>query len=175
MTVPEPTTERAAPSTEDRPRRDVLCGLVVALVAPGALAAACSDGGSGGGGTTNTGGGNTPTGNTPTGGTPTGGGTGGGQALAAVAQVPEGSGLVVDNPSGGKLVLVRPSANEVKAYNAACTHQGTTVEPPQNGTMTCPNHGSEFSASDGSVKKGPAAQSLPEIPVKVEGTNIVLA
>ncbi|HEV2780818.1 MAG TPA: Rieske (2Fe-2S) protein [Actinophytocola sp.] len=157
MTV-EPTTDQA------RPRRDVLCGLVVALLAPGALTAACGGSGSGGGG-----------GSTPTGGGGTGGGGAGGQALAAVADVPEGGGLVVDKPGGGKLLLVRPDADTVKAFNAACPHQGTTVDPPQGGTITCPNHGSQFDGATGAVKKGPAETDLAEVQVKVEGGSVVLA
>jgi cytochrome b6-f complex iron-sulfur subunit len=164
----EPTTDQASA----RPRRDVLCGLVVALLAPGALASACGDSGSSPGGS----GGSTPTGGggTPTGGGGVGGGAGG-QALAAIADVPQGSGLIVDKPGGGKLLLVRPSGDTVKAFNAACPHQGTTVDPPQGGTITCPNHGSQFDGSTGEVKKGPAETALPEVPVKVEGGSVMLA
>lgn len=168
MTV-EPTTD----PVPAKPRRDVLCGLVVALLAPGALAAACSDD-SGGGGTTPTGGGAPTGGGSPTGGgAPTGGG--GGQTLAALADVPEGSGLVVDNPSGGKLLLVRPSGDEVKGYNASCPHQGSTINPPRGDTITCPNHGSQFDTATGSVKRGPAESGLVQVAVAVEGTNVVLA
>jgi nitrite reductase/ring-hydroxylating ferredoxin subunit len=135
---------------------------MVALVAPGALVAACSDSGSGSGGTTTTGGGSTPTGG------------GSAQGLAALADVPDGGGLIVDNPAGGKILLAR-TGDEVKAYNAACTHMGTIVDPPKDGVSVCSNHGSEFSTEDGSVKKGPATQPLPTINVKVEGDQVVLA
>jgi Rieske Fe-S protein len=135
---------------------------MVALVAPGALIAACSDGSdSSTGGNGNTGGNG-------------GGNTAGGGALTALADVPDGGGLVVDNPSGGKILVVR-TGNEVKAYNAACTHMGTTVNAPQNGVATCPNHGSQFSTTDGSVKKGPATAPLPTVNVKVDGDKVVLA
>jgi cytochrome b6-f complex iron-sulfur subunit len=173
VTAVDPTTEPAS----NRSRREVLCGLVVALVAPGTLVAACggdSHTGGGGGGTP-AGGGSTPTGG---GGTTTGGGAGGGagsSALAAVSDVPQGGGLIVDNPSGGKLLLVRPAANQVKAYNAACTHQGTTVDPPKNGVVTCPNHGSQFDPTSGAVKRGPATKALGAVAVKVDGANVVLA
>jgi cytochrome b6-f complex iron-sulfur subunit len=139
---------------------------MVALVAPGALVAACSDSGSGSGATT---GGSTPTGG---GATPTGGGSA--QGLAALADVPDGGGLIVDNPAGGKILLAR-TGDEVKAYNAACTHMGTIVNPPENGVALCANHGSEFSTEDGSVKKGPATQPLPTVNVTVEGDQVVLA
>jgi Rieske Fe-S protein len=136
---------------------------MVALVAPGALVAACSDGSdSSTGGTTN-GNGNS---------TPTGGGSSSG--LTALAKVPDGGGVVVNNPGGGMVLIVR-NGNEVKAYNAACTHMGTTVEAPVDGVSTCPNHGSQFSTADGSVKKGPATKALATINVKVEGDQVVLA
>lgn len=169
MTV-EPTTDPAS----TRPRRDVLCGLVVALVAPGALAA-CGDSGSNGGGSTPTGGGGAPTGG---GGSTSGGGSGGGaggQALAAVADVPQGGGLVVDKPGGGKVLLVRPSGDAVKAFNASCPHQGATLTPPQGGTISCPLHGSQFEANTGALKRGPADVGLAEVPVTVQGGSVMLA
>lgn len=163
MTAVEPTTPTNTPTAGTRSRRDVLCGLMVALVAPGALVAACSDSESSGGGATTTDGGSTPT----------GGGSGQG-GLAALADVPDGGGLVVDNPDGGKILLAR-TGDEVKAYNAACTHMGTIVDPPQDGVSVCSNHGSEFDTATGAVKKGPATQPLPTIEVKVEGDQVVLA
>jgi cytochrome b6-f complex iron-sulfur subunit len=152
----------------DPSRRQVLCGLVVALLAPGALAA-CGDGNSGASGTTTT---NPPrtSGATPATSAPGGDSA---QALAQLADVPVGGGKLVDSPAG-KVLIVQPTAGTVKAYNPRCTHQGTTVNPPQGGTITCPNHGSQFSADDGSVKKGPAAAPLVEIPVRLEGTAVVL-
>lgn len=169
MTAVEPTTDPASTTS----RREVLCGLVVALLAPGALAAACGESNpSGGGGSTPTGGGGATTGG---GGATGGGGTGAAQALAELNDVPEGGGIVVDSPSGGKVVIVRTSGDTVKAFNAACTHQGTPVDPPKDGILICSNHGSEFDANTGELKKGPAKVGLKEVPVKVEGSNVVMA
>ncbi|MPZ65934.1 MAG: Rieske 2Fe-2S domain-containing protein [Pseudonocardiaceae bacterium] len=42
-------------------------------------------------------------------------------------------------------------------------HQGTTVGAPQGGTITCPNHGSQFAAATGEVTNGPAARPLPPL------------
>jgi cytochrome b6-f complex iron-sulfur subunit len=131
-------------------RRDVLCGLVVALVAPGALVAAC--------GSEDTGGDS---------------GSGGGGGPTALADIPDGGGLVVDGPDG-KALLVR-TGNEVRAYNAACTHQGTIVNPPEDGVSTCPNHGSQFQMSDGAAVKGPATRPLDELSVTVEGGQVTFA
>ncbi len=156
MTAVEPTTE----PTEGKSRRDVLCGLMVALLAPGALVAC---------GESSPSGGSTPGGSGGSGGAP-------GTKLAALTDVPQGSGLVVDQPGGGgKLLLVRSSETDVKAFNAACTHQGTTVDPPKNGTITCPNHGSQYDAATGALKKGPATTGLNAVAVKVDGSNVVLA
>jgi nitrite reductase/ring-hydroxylating ferredoxin subunit len=128
---------------------------MVALVAPGALVAACSD--------------SEPTGSgdpAPT--------NSGGKSLAKLADVPDGGGVVVANPAGGMVLLVRSGA-EVKGYNAACTHMGTTVGAPTAGVVTCPNHGSQFDTSTGDVKKGPATVPLPTVTVKVDGDQVVLA
>jgi cytochrome b6-f complex iron-sulfur subunit len=161
VTAVDPTPESALPT----PRREVLCGLVVALLAPGALAAACSNGPSP---DNNSGGGN--------GGG--GGGTGGGsgQVLAALSDVPQGGGLLVKNPSGrGQVLLTRPSGDTVIGFNPTCTHQGTTVKTPVNGTITCPNHGSQYDAATGAVKRGPATLPLNKVSVKVQGNNVVMA
>lgn len=161
MTAVEPTTPANTAPAGTRSRRDVLCGLMVALVAPGALVAACSDGDAGSGT-------NTPT-DANTGTAP-----GQAQGLAAVADVPDGGGLLVDAPDGGVLLLVN-NGGEIKAYNAACTHMGTTVETPKDGISICPNHGSEFDTATGAAKKGPATQPLAKVDVKVDGDQVVLA
>ncbi|MDQ3579055.1 MAG: Rieske (2Fe-2S) protein [Actinomycetota bacterium] len=145
---------------EVRSRRQVLCGLMVALVAPGALAAAC------GGADTST---PTPT----TGGQPAGPPANAG-SLAAVADVPQGGGLIVDGPNG-KVLLVRSSADSITAFDPTCPHAGTTVDPPQNGTITCPNHGSTFDGGTGALKAGPSPTGLKEIAVKIEQEKVVLA
>jgi nitrite reductase/ring-hydroxylating ferredoxin subunit len=117
------------------------------------------------------GGSSTPSGDNS--GTSAGGGSSS-SGLAALADVPDGGGLIVDNPDGGKLLLVR-TGTEVKGYNAACTHMGTIISAPADGVATCSAHGSEFSATDGSVKKGPATKALATVNVTVSGEQIVLA
>ena len=161
-TTPTNTTASAAPRGA-RSRRDVLCGLMVALVAPGALVAACAD--------------SEPSGSSNTTNTPAGGGStapGEAKGLAALADVPDGGGLVVDNPNGGVLLIVR-DGDQVKAFNAACTHMGTPVDAPKDGVATCPNHGSQFSSETGAVERGPATQPLPSVAVTVAGDQVVLA
>jgi cytochrome b6-f complex iron-sulfur subunit len=161
------TADPTTPSTEtpqpERSRRDMLCGLAVALVAPGALIAACSDSGGG----TDTSGGSGDSGGDQ-------GGSGGGST--ALADIPDGGGLIVDNPGGGKALLVR-KGQEVTAYDAACTHMGTIVNAPKkNGVALCPNHGSKFDvAAGGKVTNGPATKPLKKLDVQVQGDKVTMA
>ncbi|OLF19656.1 hypothetical protein BU204_00925 [Actinophytocola xanthii] len=144
----------------------MLCGLAVALVAPGALAVACSsdDSGNTGGSSGGSGGGS---------GSSQSGASGGASTSTPLADIPDGGGLLIDTEDGGKALLVR-NGEEVKAFNAACTHQGTIVRAPENGISVCPSHGSEFDTS-GAAVKGPATKPLAELPVTVEGDQVTLA
>jgi len=164
-------TKQQATTSTDPSRRQVLCGLAVALLAPGALAAACG-GDPGTTATTTTGGaGGTTTGGGAT--TTTGGGATG--ALAKLSDVPVGGGLIVDGPSG-KVLLVQPAAGTVKGYDPTCPHQGFTVDPPKDGIITCvQGHGSQFDPNDGSVKRDPATSPLTRVEVTVQGDSVVLA
>jgi Rieske Fe-S protein len=94
----------------------------------------------------------------------------GGEVLAKVSDLPVGGGKVV-----GEVLLVNLGRNQIKAYDAHCTHQGFIVNPPKNGRIVCPNHGSAFQASDGGVVQGPAMRGLTPVKIKVNGDNIVRA
>ncbi len=85
--------------------------------------------------------------------------------------MPEGGGALVDGPGGTKIVVARISATEVKAYDATCTHQGSTVAEPAGGTITCNSHGSQFASADGAVKKGPATTGLRAVGVRLRATR----
>ncbi|MDX3663513.1 Rieske (2Fe-2S) protein [Streptomyces sp. ID05-26A] len=146
-------------------RRAALCGIAVALAVPSGLVTACSSPSPSGSAPTQ--GGSTPTGSTGSAGTS-------GTKLVALADVPEGGGAVVDTAGGKKIVVARISATEVKAYDATCPHQGSMVAEPSGGTITCPSHGSQFGASDGAVKKGPATTGLKAVGVKIDGDQVVL-
>ncbi|MET8348530.1 Rieske (2Fe-2S) protein [Micromonospora sp. NPDC005206] len=91
-----------------------------------------------------------------------------GTVLARTGDVPVGGGTVVDG-----VLVVQPEAGTFTAYDATCPHQGARVGAPRDGVITCPAHNSTFSASDGARLAGPATRGLTEIPVRVEGTNIV--
>lgn len=130
-------------------RRRALCGLVVALAVPGALAACSSSDG-----------GTAPPAPPPSG-TP-------------VSSIPVGSGTVVEGPNG-PVLLVQPTAGVIKAFDASCPHQGTTVDPPVDGTITCPNHGSQFDGASGALKKGPAATGLTPVSTRVVNGSVQFA
>jgi Rieske Fe-S protein len=73
------------------------------------------------------------------------------------------------------VVVTQPSEGEFKAFTATCTHQQCTVASVKDGTISCPCHGSQYSAEDGSVQQGPASSPLKSIAVAVEGDQIVRA
>lgn len=91
-----------------------------------------------------------------------------------LSQVPVGGGVILDRDPDPVLV-VQPRPGTVKAFNASCPHAGTTVDPPQDGTITCPNHFSQFDAATGALRKGPASRGLAEVPVRVVDGVVRLA
>ncbi|WP_030454188.1 Rieske (2Fe-2S) protein [Herbidospora cretacea] len=93
----------------------------------------------------------------------------GGNALAATADVPVGGGVITE-----QAVITQPEAGTYKAFSPVCTHQGCKVKSVDAGKIVCPCHNSQFSIADGSVQGGPAATPLPEVPIKVEGDQILL-
>ncbi|MCO1658707.1 Rieske (2Fe-2S) protein [Pseudonocardia humida] len=95
---------------------------------------------------------------------------GGAPALAQVADVPVGGGLIV-----GDTVITQPTAGEFKAFSTVCTHQGCAVSEIADGTINCLCHGSKFSVEDGEPTDGPANTALPAKEITVEGESITLA
>jgi cytochrome b6-f complex iron-sulfur subunit len=152
------------------------------LAACGGGAASDSGGGSGGG---ESGGGNSGGGGSggDYGGANSGGGSqtksggaskAGGAAIASESEVAPGS-AVTFKDSGSPAVLVHLKDGDFVAYSAICTHQGCTVAY-KGGKLACPCHGSVFDPARGAeVVAGPAPSPLPEIPVKVEGGEVVRA
>lgn len=100
------------------------------------------------------------------------GGSGGGEALAKTSEIPEGGGKVFADQ---KVVVTQPTAGEFKAFSTTCPHQKQQVNAVDNGLITCPAHGSQFSVTDGSVEKGPATSALTAANITVEGDSITLA
>ncbi|MFI6934366.1 Rieske (2Fe-2S) protein [Streptomyces sp. NPDC050287] len=96
----------------------------------------------------------------------------GGTALAKTSDIPEGGGKIFKDQG---VVVTQPTAGTYKAFSSKCTHQGCAVASIANGVIVCPCHKSEFSVTDGSVKKGPATQPLPAEQISVSGDSITLA
>lgn len=88
--------------------------------------------------------------------------------LAKTADVPVGSGLIVDG-----VVLTQPSAGVFKGFTAKCTHAGCTLNKVADGTIDCPCHGSKFHL-DGTVAQGPATEPLKAKTVTVQGDSLIL-
>jgi Rieske Fe-S protein len=92
--------------------------------------------------------------------------------IAETSDIPlEGGKVVADD---GGTVITQPSAGTYNAFTAVCTHQGCTVGSVSDNQITCPCHGSIFSAKDGSVIQGPANAPLAAKPVIVSGDQIYL-
>jgi Rieske Fe-S protein len=99
------------------------------------------------------------------------GGAAAGQVLARTADIPEGGGKVFADQG---VVVTQPVAGTFKAFSSKCTHAGCAVKRVSDGVINCPCHGSQFSAADGSVKKGPATKPLPAAEISVDGDSIKL-
>jgi len=166
------TTSESLPPTAAPGRRTVVAavgaaGLAVALSACGSSDDSSSSdtsntqagaNASGGGGTGTSGSAST--------------GSGGGTALAKTSDIPEGGGKIFKDKS---VVVTQPASGTYKAFSTRCPHAGCAVSSIANGVIVCPCHGSEFSVTDGSVKKGPATTGLTAADVTVSGDSITLA
>lgn len=95
-----------------------------------------------------------------------------GTVLAKTSDIPEGGGKVFEAEG---VVVTQPAAGTYKAFSSKCTHQGCAVKGIANNVITCPCHNSQFSATDGSVQKGPATQPLAAANITVDGDSITLA
>lgn len=90
-----------------------------------------------------------------------------GQPLTPVADVPVGSGTIVEG-----LLITQPSAGVFKGFLARCPHAGCALSTVKGDAALCPCHGSTF-GMDGQVLRGPAMEPLRARPIQVRGTEIV--
>ncbi len=95
-----------------------------------------------------------------------------GTELATTDEVPVGGGIVLADAG---IVLTQPTDGEFKAFAAVCTHQGAALDAVGDDGIECPLHGSRFSIDDGSPTNGPATDALAEVPITVEGDQILAA
>jgi Rieske Fe-S protein len=86
--------------------------------------------------------------------------------------VPVNGGVILD---AKKIVVTQPTEGTFKAFTAVCTHQACLVGSVKDGVISCPCHGSAYSAADGSVQNGPATRPLKEFPVTVQDGEVVEA
>lgn len=90
------------------------------------------------------------------------------KSLTTTAEVPVGSGVIVDG-----VVVTQPAAGDFKAFTAICTHRSCKLSEVADGLIDCPCHGSKFHL-DGTVAAGPAAEPLAAVPISVDGDSIVM-
>ena len=100
------------------------------------------------------------------------GASGGGAGVAQVSDIPVGGGVILADPA---VVITQPTAGDIKAFTAVCTHQGCLVSEVVDNEIICPCHGSRFSATDGSVLQGPAQTPLQSAGVTLDGGSVVLS
>jgi Rieske Fe-S protein len=89
-----------------------------------------------------------------------------------VADIHVGGGAIY--PVQG-VVVTQPVAGQFKAFSSICTHQGCMVTHIDQGKITCPCHGSQYSIADGSVIQGPAPAPLPQKTATVTGDTITVS
>lgn len=96
-------------------------------------------------------------------------------ALAQLSDIPVGTAIAATD--GGKpIIICQPTAGQVHAFSAICTHMGCTVAPSSSGKeLDCPCHGSKYNATTGAVIGGPAPKPLPPVAVKVVNGAVVPA
>ncbi|MFE6255653.1 ubiquinol-cytochrome c reductase iron-sulfur subunit [Agromyces sp. NPDC057865] len=96
-----------------------------------------------------------------------------GEDVAALADVPVG-GSIDATINGQPALIAQPTAGQVVAFSAICTHQQCVVAAAGS-EFDCPCHGSRFDAATGDVLNGPALEPLSPIAVSVSGDRIVAA
>lgn len=93
--------------------------------------------------------------------------------VAALADVPVG-GSIDATIDGEPALIAQPTAGQVVAFSAICTHQQCVVAAAGD-EFHCPCHGSMYDAATGDVIQGPALEPLTPIAVAVSGDRIVAA
>ena len=95
-----------------------------------------------------------------------------GTGLVKTGDVPVGGAVLVDT-----YLIAQPQRGVFKAFDAACPHQGITVDAPigSNDYFICPGHNSKFRLADGSRISGPAPRGLKQVAVKVRNGFVVEA
>jgi nitrite reductase/ring-hydroxylating ferredoxin subunit len=77
------------------------------------------------------------------------------------------------HPSHGSSILLSMNG-QWRAFSAVCTHRPYTVEF-QSSELYCPLHGATFSATNGSVTRGPVPTKLGEYGVIMQNGNVYVS
>jgi cytochrome b6-f complex iron-sulfur subunit len=77
------------------------------------------------------------------------------------------------HPTYGRSILLN-MGGQWRAFSATCTHLPCTVEFVSS-ELYCPCHGATFSATNGSVTRGPARASLDEFGVIEQGGGVYVS
>lgn len=91
--------------------------------------------------------------------------------VAVLSDIPVGGAIAV-MLDGSQIIVSQPTAGEVVAFSAICTHQGCIVVPDTTG-LNCPCHQSLFDTATGAVLKGPATKALPSVTVTLDGDTVL--
>ena len=68
------------------------------------------------------------------------------------------------------------TADGIIALSKICTHLGCSVlAKGPDGNIPCPCHGSKFDGKSGQVLASPAPRELPQLPIKLENGQLVVA
>lgn len=73
-----------------------------------------------------------------------------------------------------RVLVTRPSTNEVRAFIATCTHAGARLTGASNNVITCPSHGARFDSTTGNVLKAPATRPLTKVSVRISSGDIIV-
>lgn len=95
-----------------------------------------------------------------------------GTSLGSTTDVPVGGGKIYISPA---VVVTQPTVGTFRAFSSRCTHAGCPVTKVDDGLISCPCHGSQFSISDGSVIRPPAEEPLSPIAITVTGDTLTVA
>lgn len=85
------------------------------------------------------------------------------------------------NNGGNAVLVVRVSQSGSAAFktmSVVCTHAGCAVNNPAGGQVSCPCHGSTFSAQAGNFAanlSGPAPSPLQTFPTTFDGSTITIS
>ena len=72
------------------------------------------------------------------------------------------------------IVVAQPTAGNVVAFSAICTHAGCTVAPAGK-EFDCPCHGSRYNGTTGAVIQGPAPSPLAKLTATVSGNTVTVS